>query len=451
MKQYYIISVIIALLSGVCLFPGLNAMDDATIWEQATQWPDNAPIYDYVAMLNINGKQKINTIQNPKNAKMLLLEAASAQYSAASINIVNTLMQKIDALDPDKKQVVFNATNAEILIQLINNYNTLFQQSAALNAALPDWVAWFVERGIPVDSSNSHGTNAMMAAIGASRNDVVTVLLTHGAQTTTSFISLTGKTYTPIAYAEALTKRENIVTTLKNPPAVTWRPEINTTQAAWDRWVNSKVSDNDMALPSVDRNRKPIKTKERYAVESLEGGKIGYFKQFIANTDTIVLQKIKTNLEQNQNNVNDYAEKIRYIESILNPKSFSFSRLKTAAGFIAAAVTATALYQWFARTPGSAQTADVLINNTGKTIFVSDAQNKTVIVASKAVYQLPSGGTLSVKTNENLDEPDLIINLDSYAYNRADQYLNISISKSWFSWLFGALRYSVRWTEKLQQ
>ncbi len=171
---------------------------------------------------------------------------------------------------------------------------------------------------------------------------------------------------------------------------------------------------------------------------------IEYAKQMLPILENPALANEKT---QKKNSVSDYAEKIKYIESALNPKSFSFSRLQTGLGMIAAAVTANVFYKWFTRKPAEHQQKNILINKTGAPIFITGQEEP---IAANETFGLPQKGKIRIKLAKDQDaSKDLVINIDAYADDLNDSYLNLIIYKKWFSSFFTVpLTTSEVWVDK---
>ncbi len=432
MKKCQFITTLILFLSILGSSLPLRAMD---IDEANKRWNLN-PIFTQKTVIENDYEiiQKTTSLDNLQRLVKTLIYRNDATHSTTTLAKAMARIDELDQTNKTKTLIPLDKDEGErALSELILNYAKTIDENgistSTSNVELPRFVTWCITHGVPVTK------DAMRAAILEKRIDVVSILRRNGINPQEPCAD--NKTMNFIDYARN-EHRLTIVAILEGKDeehSIAWHTALQ----------NAANRTEHLDLQVFGGRRAATKNDILDDLSRLGDEK---FKEIVSQFNSAEQKEVKTYLETQK--PDHYLQKIVYLQQ-LNPPSFSFSRLKTAAGFIAAAVTATALYQWFSRSPASAQSADVLINNTGNTIFVSDEQHKTITVAAKAVYQLPSQGTLSVKTNENLDEPDLIINLDSYACNRADYYLNISISKNWFSWLFGALRYSVRWTEKLQQ
>jgi|GEM_PF-2460559 len=128
-----------------------------------------------------------------------------------------------------------------------------------------------------------------------------------------------------------------------------------------------------------------------------------------------------------------------------------FSRVQALWTTLIAGATIAAMYKWF--TGSYKKTSkDVLINNTGKSIFVSHNDGKFQEVMPGTSFIIPASNalqeTLDIKLAEKQPHSDLTYDLGQWSQTRTNHYLNLVISKNWFSSLYGPMSGSPRWVEK---
>ena len=121
---------------------------------------------------------------------------------------------------------------------------------------------------------------------------------------------------------------------------------------------------------------------------------------------------------------------------------------------LATAITLGAIYKWAIGSPKLKD--DVLINNTAKSIFVArnGGQYQELKVGENLFKITPEDEIIAVKLTKDQATADLEVKLRlvQYSANRENNYLNLVISKSWVSWLWGRpLVASPHWTAKSQK
>ena len=131
---------------------------------------------------------------------------------------------------------------------------------------------------------------------------------------------------------------------------------------------------------------------------------------------------------------------------------FSLSRVRNIFVSAATVLGLYAGYKWFIKKSEAQQGRDILINNTGKVLYLSHDNQASIPIGAKTVYSLPQTGALFIKLSDAADAPTLFqILLDQYQEERADKYLNITIHPaSWYrQWRSKTpIYYSVTWKAK---
>jgi len=130
-----------------------------------------------------NAASEIPSIKNVANAQQLLMHmipALNNTNSEYSYNLIDTLTQRIDQLDPQTQHIRFTQDHIPDAIILISGYNRI---NGAENKKLITWLTWFIKRGLPVDApSRDDATILMYHATNQKRIDVVKLLLQNGAK-----------------------------------------------------------------------------------------------------------------------------------------------------------------------------------------------------------------------------------------------------------------------------
>src|SRR5579863_2435756 len=141
----------------------------------------------------------LKTSDELKLLRDLLLSWVEAQYNSKSASRINDVMAKIVLLDPAASQVRFN--DATILEHLLHNHKPA-RFWGGPNTHLPDWIEWFMLRGVPVDGLSEEGYTALAWAVYYKRPDVVRKLIWLGAKPSTVNKPKKGKGFTALDRAQ---------------------------------------------------------------------------------------------------------------------------------------------------------------------------------------------------------------------------------------------------------
>ena len=221
---------------SLVLFLGFGtaaAMDDEPDSEELSYEQEKA-LYCAHTVEELN--QIIDNKSDPLLLKKVLLVLVERPWTNQSALKINHLLEQINTLDSGGSLVRFDDAQVDIMGYLIENHKPA--RGGLQNTYLPDWIAWFVQRGVAVDalsdtnSVGQEGHTPLVWAVFYKRQDVVLRLLQLGAQVSTVNKP---KRERPFTVLERFGDSEDpeiipIVKLLKNYPHITDLPADTTIQ-----------------------------------------------------------------------------------------------------------------------------------------------------------------------------------------------------------------------------
>jgi len=186
MKENNISRIMLCALANLTLNSNLMAMDDEPVTAEFN-YTQEQQIYRARTIDQLN--QIISNTNDPLLLKKVLLVLVEKGWTGRSALKINYLLQQISTLDPNASLIRFDDAQDDIMGYLIQNHRPASMGRS--NAYLPDWIAWFVQRGVAVDalsdekSVSQPGYTPLCWAVYYKRPDVVLRLLQLGAQVST--------------------------------------------------------------------------------------------------------------------------------------------------------------------------------------------------------------------------------------------------------------------------
>ena len=305
---------------------------------------------------------------------------------------IQLVLDRIDALDPSKDVKFVGGTLVGYLIKT-HTVDHEWNQ----NPLLLTWVTWFLDRGVKPDALDVYGHPLLIEAIEKRRTDIVELLMSRGANPTLEIREKSGARGTPLYYAQIKRdagesgQKEIVELLLKKPTIIPSASSVAPTSTSSPAPSTQTITDTPPAATQPSEPKPTPPPSSRYK---------------------------------------------------------AFTRTKALLYTVATAVTLSALYKWFTGSYAGTQ-EDILVNNTGKTIWVSrDNLPHDKIDPGNTLTLQGVKNNVSISLKEKSVVSDLFIDLAQDLEKRKDNSLNLFVSKNWLSWLFGPLSASPHWVAK---